>query len=150
MRSVGVYMSVSLPWFPGSPWSPRLTVAAVWLAFAPAAYAVSSDTGTDTGTSTADTGPAPDIDSDEDGWTLGAGDCDDANPLVNPGRPDVCFDRLDNDCSSLADEGCDNSARIGSIGGGGACTGDGNIAGTRTALVVPLVLVAGLRRRRLR
>lgn len=84
-----------------------------------------------------DTGPDPDTDADGDGWSLGEGDCDDADPLVNPGQPDVCFDRVDNDCSSLVDEGCDDSARLGSLGGGGGCTADSNIAGTGTALVVP-------------
>jgi hypothetical protein len=90
-----------------------------------------------------DTGPDPDTDSDEDGWTVGEGDCADNEPLQNPGMPEVCFDRVDNDCSSLVDEGCDDSARLGSLGGGGACTGGGNIA---TSLVVPFALLLGRRR----
>ena len=99
---------------------------------------------------TADTGLDPDTDADGDGWTLGAGDCADDDPQVNPGRYDLCFDHVDNDCSSLIDEGCDNSARLASLSGGGACTGGGNIAGTQTALVLPLLVLgaAGLRRRR--
>ena len=88
----------------------------------------------------------PDTDADEDGWSLGAGDCDDADPLVNPGQTDVCFDQVDNDCTSLADEGCDNSARLGSLGGGGACTGGSNLAGTATALLAPMVLWSRRRR----
>lgn len=98
------------------------------------------------GADTGDSGLDPATDVDADGWSLGEGDCDDGDPEVNPGRPDVCFDRIDNDCSSLADEGCDNSARLGSLGGGGACTGGSNIAGTATALLAPLCLL--VRRRR--
>ena len=33
----------------------------------------------------------------------GGGDCDDANPLVNPGMTEVCGDGLDNDCDGLYD-----------------------------------------------
>ena len=95
---------------------------------------------------TGDSGLDPATDVDGDGWSLGEGDCDDADPAVNPGQPDVCFDEIDNDCSSLADEGCDNSARLGSLGGGGACTGGANIAGTATAVLAPLFVL--VRRRR--
>jgi hypothetical protein len=33
----------------------------------------------------------------------GGGDCDDTNPLVNPGMVEVCGDGLDNDCDGLYD-----------------------------------------------
>lgn len=115
------------------------TMFLLTLTAGPAAWA-------DSGAPTADTGPDPDTDDDGDGWSLGDGDCDDANAKVNPGVPDDCFDRIDNDCSSLIDEGCDDSARLGSIRGGGACTGSGGIAGTGTALLFPLVLVSRRRR----
>jgi hypothetical protein len=116
-------------------------LARLWLA--PAAFATGV---ADTGAPTGDTGPDPATDDDGDGWTIGDGDCDDADRDVNPGERDVCFDGIDNDCTSLADELCDNSARIGSLRGGGACTGGAGIAGTATALFVPLLLVARRRR----
>lgn len=64
------------------------------------------------------------VDNDGDGWGLAAtaqvfctppnggfsqllGDCDDADPNVNPGMPDPCSapDGIDNDCSGTADDG---------------------------------------------
>jgi hypothetical protein len=51
------------------------------------------------------------IDGDGDGFGRGdgcaGGDCDDDNPLINPGAPEVC-DGLDNDC----DGGVDNTPGI--------------------------------------
>jgi hypothetical protein len=44
------------------------------------------------------------IDHDGDGFSLRAGDCDDTNPLIYPGAPDVA-DGLDNDCDGEIDEG---------------------------------------------
>lgn len=85
------------------------------------------------------------LDRDEDGWTVGEGDCDDENEDVNPGRVEVCFDDLDNDCNGFVDELCDDSARLGSLSGGGACTGGSNIAGTTAMLMLPGL---GLLRRR--
>lgn len=84
------------------------------------------------------------LDRDEDGWTVGEGDCDDEDPESNPGRVEECFDAADNDCNGFVDEECDDSARLGSLAGGGACTGGSNIAGTTALLVFPGVL---LRRR---
>jgi hypothetical protein len=43
-------------------------------------------------------------DVDEDGFTTGAGDCDDHNNAVYPAAPEGC-DGLDNDCDSDIDEG---------------------------------------------
>ncbi|MFH1462971.1 MAG: FG-GAP-like repeat-containing protein, partial [Pseudomonadota bacterium] len=48
-------------------------------------------------------GGGPDTDVDRDGWTLEGGDCDDGDPLVNPGMSEDCFDMLDNNCDSLVD-----------------------------------------------
>jgi hypothetical protein len=36
-------------------------------------------------------------DQDGDGWTVGAGDCDDLDPSVYPGAPEICDGRI-NDC----------------------------------------------------
>lgn len=42
---------------------------------------------------------------DENG-TAGAGDCDDQDRMVHPGKPDKCGDGIDNDCNGQIDEGC--------------------------------------------
>ncbi len=52
--------------------------------------------------------PAADVDGD--GVTLGGGDCDDCNALVNPGAFDYAGDGIDQDCSGQPDDepaGCD-------------------------------------------
>ncbi len=46
---------------------------------------------------------AQEIDSDEDGYTVSAGDCNDEDARVFPGAPEVC-DGLDNDCNDDVDE----------------------------------------------
>ena len=43
-------------------------------------------------------------DADADGFTVAAGDCNDANAAVYPGAPEVA-DGLDNDCDGSIDEG---------------------------------------------
>lgn len=48
-------------------------------------------------------GDLQDADADGDGYKVGAGDCDDANPGVNPGAAEV-NDGIDNDCDSAVDE----------------------------------------------
>ncbi len=50
--------------------------------------------------------PADRLDVDGDGWTLTDGDCDDADPAVNPVATDVPGDGADQDC-----DGADDAAR---------------------------------------
>ncbi len=45
-------------------------------------------------------------DMDRDGVTTCAGDCNDGDPLVAPGLPELCGDMVDNNCNGMADEGC--------------------------------------------
>jgi hypothetical protein len=47
------------------------------------------------------------MDRDHDGKTIAQGDCDDTNPLVAPGLPEICGDGLDNDCDGVADRSVD-------------------------------------------
>lgn len=42
-------------------------------------------------------------DRDWDGFTAGMGDCDDTNPTIYPGAPEIC-DMFDNDCDGLIDD----------------------------------------------
>jgi hypothetical protein len=42
-------------------------------------------------------------DADGDGQTIADGDCDDTNPMVKKGMPEICGDGLDNDCDGVAD-----------------------------------------------
>jgi len=45
---------------------------------------------------------APSPDTDQDGFSVCAGDCDDAEASIYPGAPQICGDRLNNDCSDPA------------------------------------------------
>lgn len=88
-------------------------------------------------------GVGDDADCDADGFTVGEGDCNDNEATVRPGANDICGDELDNDCDGLFDDGCDRSAHLGNIAGGGGCTGGSGVAGT-SLIVLPLMF----RRRR--
>lgn len=44
-----------------------------------------------------------DIDDDHDGYTENGGDCDDDDPLLNPGEVEICDD-YDNDCSGYIND----------------------------------------------
>ena len=46
--------------------------------------------------------PANEVDADGDGYPS-CRDCDDANPAVHPGAPEIC-DGLDNDCNGAVDD----------------------------------------------
>ncbi len=52
-----------------------------------------------------DNGP----DSDRDGYTTCENDCNDNDPAIHPGAPELC-DLLDNDCDGATDEGFDAPA----------------------------------------
>jgi Synergist-CTERM protein sorting domain-containing protein len=90
-----------------------------------------------------DTGVEQGVDCDGDGVTPAEGDCDDRDASIGPGRPEVCGDRLDNDCNGLYDDGCDRALERGRLGGGAGCVSGGG-AGAALLLLLPL----GLRRRR--
>jgi hypothetical protein len=45
-------------------------------------------------------------DADGDGITQCDNDCNDQNPTVHPGVPDLCGDHIDNDCDGIIDNGC--------------------------------------------
>ena len=102
-------------------------LAPAWLAQACIIYAGKGDTGveddqeredtdvvdpddTDEPDDTADTDDPDDdtgasvLDADGDGYEVGE-DCDDDDPLVNPGQTEICDDGVDNDCDGLA-TGC--------------------------------------------
>lgn len=40
------------------------------------------------------------------GYVLNAEDCDDSNPTVYPGAPEICYDLVDNNCDGQNSEGC--------------------------------------------
>ena len=42
-------------------------------------------------------------DRDGDGYPMSEGDCNDSDPSIHPGQPDVC-DSVDNDCDGQLDE----------------------------------------------
>ena len=50
-----------------------------------------------------DTGSAGVIDLDGDGYSPAEGDCDDGDPLINPGVEEVWYDGVDADCDGASD-----------------------------------------------
>ena len=62
------------------------------------------------------------VDADGDGVLLCAGDCDDDNALVAPGKPELCGDGLDNDCEG-GDATCPPPETSSSASDGEADTG---------------------------
>ena len=60
------------------------------------------------------------VDADNDGFTIGNGDCDDNDPNVYPGADEVCADGIDNNCNGNADD----SEKDEDGDGFGPCQGD--------------------------
>ncbi len=88
------------------------------------------------------------------GYIADPDDCDDNDDTVNPAALEVC-DGRDNDCDGIVDGSCDSAGDTGDTGDDPAegCSGDGGCAaagagGTYTGLLVPLLLLAGVFRRR--
>ena len=69
--------------------------------------------GTDGGTSG--------LDGDEDGWTVEAGDCNDADASVHPEAPDEPYDGIDSDCDELSDYDWDGDGFDSDAHGGDDC-----------------------------
>ncbi len=89
-------------------------------------------------------------DADADQWKLCGFDCDDGSDTVNPPSPEICFNGIDEDCDSAADEGCPERTRL-SVPPGHACQCDSDVAGGRgSASVAVLLLLLPLTRRRRR
>ena len=84
------------------------------------------------------------VDCDDDGFSIADGDCDDNDRAIHPGAIERCDDRLDNNCDGYFDEGCDVSARQGTLKGGGGCTGGDAVGGL---LLLPLFVRRRSRRR---
>ncbi|MBX2798147.1 MAG: putative metal-binding motif-containing protein [Myxococcales bacterium] len=68
-----------------------------------------ADTDADTDTDTDADTDIDGIDADKDGYLVEE-DCDDTNPLVNPGAAEVC-DGIDNDCDDAVDDDDDDVVR---------------------------------------
>ncbi len=111
------------------------------------AFSPTGDTGYGTPTDT-DTGvPLSRIDGDGDNYSPAQGDCDDENPDVYPGNPEICADRIDNDCNGLYDDGCDGRVQFGTLRGGGGCTGGTGVGNTAFIMLPILPLLLLMRRR---
>ncbi len=98
---------------------------------------------------------APGVDGDGDGYTFSA-DCDDDDPLVNPGQSEVCANGKDDDCDGDIDEvACGKDPKGGPGGGdaglesGCACRAGsgGALSGQALWLALAFAMVFILRRR---
>jgi len=76
-------------------------------------------------------GANPLCDADDDGHSIPGGDCDETNPLVNPGMDEIC-NGIDDNCDTTVDEGfdakgspCDGLDSDQCENGSFTCTADG-------------------------
>lgn len=77
-----------------------------------------SDTGSDSGIDSGGSDSVPEIvDADGDGYTIDGGDCNDADPAINPAAIEFC-DEIDNDCDGQVDEGYQKTWYLDSDGDG--------------------------------
>jgi hypothetical protein len=51
-------------------------------------------------------------DADGDGQSVAQGDCDDTNPMIKKGMPEICGDGYDNDCDGVADRSVDAQGNV--------------------------------------
>jgi hypothetical protein len=71
----------------------------------------------------------PNVDADGDGYTPALGDCNDNDPTIAPGMPEVC-DGKDHDCNGVVDDTCDDdhdgyaAKEGGALPGGDCADGD--------------------------
>jgi len=71
----------------------------------PTAATITSTTTSPSTSTTSTSTTSSVVDADRDGHPAD-GDCDDTDPAVYPGAPEVCLDRVDGDCDGEIDEGC--------------------------------------------
>jgi len=83
-------------------------------------------------------------DCDDDGQTVGDGDCDDGDPDISPDVEEVCADEIDNNCDGEADEGCGELPEGAVLSGGGQCSIGLGLGTGASSIWVMVVL--GLRR----
>ncbi len=79
------------------------------------------DSGADSGGETGDDSGGEVPDADGDGYTIAAGDCDDADPAVNPGAAEVWYDGVDSDCDGGDDFDADGDGAGSDAFGGADC-----------------------------
>ena len=81
-------------------------------------------------------------DTDEDGYSIDEGDCDDGDPEINPGVKEICDDGIDNDCDVAIDFQDPECTAC------GACSASPFRAPPATAGVIATILVGLYLRRR--
>jgi hypothetical protein len=95
--------------------------------------------------------PADEQDTDGDTWIPCAGDCDDTNGNVHPGRKEVCTNGVDDDCDGYLDE---DDTECAASGWAAAAPAEASAIGSRTVsgagnaglwILVPLFVLGIIR-----
>ena len=88
----------------------------------------------------------------EEGGICGEIDCDDTNPAVNPGAPEVCGNSVDDNCNGFVDEGCEYSAVANAEASGFGCRSvrASGLFNESVLFVLPALAIVFLRNRRVR